>query len=88
MKLKEGTMIYKKEQYILELNNEKCRVNREDAYLIDALHSGVEKSEELKKLIMKEKKVNEAAAGFTIARFILDYQNYLEEDKSFFEITE
>ena len=88
MKLKEGILIHKKEQYILELNNEKCRVNREDAYLIDALHCGVEKSEELKKLIMKEKRVNEAAAGFTLARFILDYQNYLEEDKSFFEITE
>lgn len=88
MKWKNEIEIKQKDRYILQLDDKVCHVKKEDEYLINAINQNVETNEELKTIIMKEKNVNETVAGFILAQFILDYRYYIEEDHSYFEITE
>ncbi len=69
------------------LGDSRCPVSVEDLYLVEAIHHGMKEEDQLKKLIMKNDNANEIVAGLTLAKFILDYQNYLEEDHGYFEIT-
>lgn len=62
-------------------------VLEEDLYLVEAIKKGVHEEEKLKKLIMEHDNANEIIAGLTLAKFILDYQSYLEEDDGYYEIT-
>ncbi|HEX3021646.1 MAG TPA: hypothetical protein VHP81_04550, partial [Lachnospiraceae bacterium] len=58
-----------------------------DLYLVEAIRKGIHEDDQLKKLIMEHDSSNEIVAGFTLAKFILDYQSYLEEDRGYYEIT-
>ena len=88
MKWKKEIIIKQEKGYILMLDEEKCRVKQEDEYLVKVMKRGIEKNEELKTVIMKEKQVSDAVAGFILAQFILDYQEFIENDNSYFEIVE
>ena len=88
MKWKNEINIKQEKGYMLQLNEKTCQVKKEDEYLIKAIKQGMETNEELKTIIMKVKNVNETVAGFILAQFILDYQYYIEEDHSYFEITQ
>lgn len=72
---------------ILSLGKNRCPMVDTDYYLAEAIKKGIHKEEELKKLIMDHDESNEIVAGLTLAKFILDYQSYLEENNGYYEIT-
>lgn len=86
MKWKKETVISKENEYTLRLNEIKHPVKKEDEYLIKAIEQGFNTNDVLKSIIIKEKKVNETIADFILAQFILDYQEFIENDNSHFEI--
>jgi hypothetical protein len=47
---------------------------------------GVEDDEELVSLIMKQEQICWAAAGFTLAAFLVEYADFMAEDDSYYEI--
>lgn len=88
MKWKKNVRIIEKQGIvILCLGKNSCTVSESDIYLVNAMKNGIHEEENLKEMIMKHDNANEAVAGFTLAKFILDYQNYLEKDKGYYEIT-
>jgi hypothetical protein len=88
MKLKKNvTLIKEQEKIILCLNDKRCPVAEADIYLVKAIKRGISKEEKLKELIMEHDSSNETVAGFTLAKFILDYQFYLDNDDDYYEIT-
>ncbi|MDK2808122.1 MAG: hypothetical protein PWP24_856 [Clostridiales bacterium] len=72
---------------ILWLGRNRCQVAQEDRYLAEAIKEGLHEEEKLKALIMEHDNANEIVAGFTLAKFILDYQDYIEKDHGYYEIT-
>jgi len=71
----------------LRLEKNRCSVPEADRYLVEAIWEGIQEEEKLKELIMKHDDCNEIVSGLTLAKFILDYQSYLEEDHGYYEIT-
>jgi hypothetical protein len=61
-------------------------VSESERYLVEAIKAGIHEEEKLKELIMEHDNCNEIVAGFTLAKFILDYQNYIEKDNGYYEI--
>lgn len=80
-------MIEQEEEMVLCLGERWIVVAKEDTYLVEAIQNGTWEEEELKSLIMKHDQCNEIVAGLTLAKFILDYQDYIEKDQGYFEIT-
>lgn len=50
-----------------------------DEYIVDAMESGIEDDEMLIEFIMKTEQVNEIAARFRLAEFLVTYGSYIEE---------
>lgn len=88
MKWKRKVSIVREQDEIrLCLGEHWTNVAREDRYLVEAIQNGIDKEEQLKNLIMKHDQTNDIVSGLTLAKFILDYQDYLEKDHGYFEIT-
>lgn len=86
MKWKNGvTVLRDGSGYMLKLDNDMCMIE-EEAYIIEAVESGTCDDEELKKIIIKHEKSNDVIAGLTLARFILNYQRFVEEDREHYSI--
>lgn len=81
------TIITEQGKIFLCLGENRCPVPEVDRYLVEAIKNGIHEQEKLKELIMGHDKSNEIVAGLTLAKFILDYQNYIEKDKGYYEIT-
>jgi hypothetical protein len=81
------TVITEQGNTSLCLGDSRCPVPEADLYLVEAIRKGIHEDDQLKKLIMEHDSSNEIVAGFTLAKFILDYQSYLEEDRGYYEIT-
>lgn len=81
------TVITEEGNVILCLGDNHCSVPETDLYLVNAVKKGIHEEEKLKELIMEHDNANEIVAGLTLAKFILDYQSYLEEDHGYYEIT-
>lgn len=84
---KNVTVIREQGNIILCLGKKQCSVPETDIYLVKAIKTGVHDEEKLKELIMEHDSSNETVAGLTLAKFILDYQIYLEKDNDYYEIT-
>lgn len=84
---KNVTVIREQENVILCLGKNRCSVPEADIYLVKAIQKGIYEEEKLKGLIMKHDNSNEIVAGLTLAKFILDYQNFVEKDNGYYEIT-
>ena len=88
MKWKKNVTVTKEhENMILCLNKTQCVLKETDVYLAKAIKGGIHQEEKLKALIMEHDNANEVVAGFTLAKFILDYQFYLDKDDDYYEIT-
>lgn len=74
-------------QFLLCHGENSLPVKNEDLYLVKAIKKGIHDENKLKHLVMEHDDTNETVAGFTLAQFILDYQEYIEDDKSHYEIT-
>ncbi|MFA9466318.1 MAG: hypothetical protein ACERKN_18780 [Velocimicrobium sp.] len=74
-------------KFVLCLGENCCLVPEADRYLVEAIREGIHQVEKLKILIMEHDNANEIVAGFTLAKFILDYQDYIEKDQGYYEIT-
>lgn len=81
------TVTREQEEVFLCLGKERCAIPESDIYLVEAVWKGTYEEEKLKELIMKHDNCNEIVSGFTLAKFILDYQNYIEKDHGYYEIT-
>lgn len=81
------SIVIQDEELILSLGENWSVVAKRDWYLVNAVKNGVCEEEELKCLIMEQDQCNDIVAGLTLAKFILDYQNYIEKEKGYFEIT-
>lgn len=81
------SIVIQDEELILSLGENWSVVAKRDWYLVNAVKNGVWEEEELKCLIMEQDQCNDIVAGLTLAKFILDYQNYIEKEKGYFEIT-
>jgi len=84
---KNVTVIEEQEIVILCLGKNQCPVKEADLYIVKAIKKGIYGEEKIKEMIMKHDNSNEIVAGLTLAKFILDYQSYLEKDKGYYEIT-
>ena len=88
MKLKRKvSSITEQNGLVICLGDNRYNVPQEDAYLVEALSDGIYEEEKLKELIMKHDGCDEIVAGLVLAKFILDYHDYLEEDRGYYEIT-
>jgi hypothetical protein len=88
MKWKRKVLIITEQDHtVLCLGKNLCAVPEADCYLVEAVKKGIHEEEKLKELIMQHDNSNEIVAGLTLAKFILDYQSYLEEDHGYYEIT-
>lgn len=79
-------IITEQEKAILCLGESRSPVPETDLYLVEAVRKGIHEEEKLKELIMEHDNTNDIIAGLTLAKFILDYQSYLEEDHGYYEI--
>lgn len=87
MKLKRKvTVIREAGDVFLCLGQNRCSIPESDLYLVEAIRKGIHEEDRLKELIMEHDNSNEIVAGLTLAKFILDYQSYLEEDNGYYEI--
>lgn len=84
---KNVTAIREQGNVILCLGKSQCPVPEADLYLVKAILKGVHEEEKLKQLIMEHDNSNETVAGLTLAKFILDYQDFIEKDNGYYEIT-
>lgn len=88
MRWKATVLIKRKDkQTNLYMGQKQMKVKEEDLYLVHAIEKGICEENTLAELVMEHEHVNEMVAGFTLAHFILAYQDYLEEDKEYYEIT-
>lgn len=88
MKWKEGVKVTKKKKdgYLLRMNQKEKMILPEHNYLLLAIQNGMQDDKELVEHIIKQEKICEAAAGFTLAGFIIEYADYIAEDRSHYEI--
>lgn len=80
-------IITDQEKVFLCLGENRCFVPEADIYLVEAISKGIHEEEKLKELIMEHDNSNEIVAGLSLAKFILDYQSYIEKDNGYYEIT-
>lgn len=79
MKLKENVTIERDNAgYTLVCGGSRKSVPSPQTYILESLQKKEEDNSELQQLIMKTEKINQAAAGFTLADFILEYSDFLE----------
>ena len=74
-------------EIVLCLGETQCVVPEADRYLVEAIENGIHEEETLKQRIMKQENTNEIMAGLTLAKFILDYQQFIEKNYDYYEIT-
>lgn len=88
MKWKEGVKVTKKKKdiYLLRMNHKEKKILPEHNYLLEAIQNGIEDDKELVDYIIEQEEICEAAAGFTLAGFIIEYADFIAEDKSHYEI--
>ena len=88
MKFKKGVIINGNDEtpYMLQLEYKKCKVADSDMYLVEALRKSVVSKEKLLKMIMDKEHIDSTAASFGLGQFIIDYSEYLEDEKKHYKI--
>ena len=86
MKWKKNVTLEKQQPWQLRLGDKVTPVAERDRYLIKAVEKGISNEEELVRLVAKEEGIDETAAAFGLAQFLLDYSDYIADDKSYFMI--
>lgn len=71
----------------LSMGDRSAPVAPEDVYLARAIAQGMGEIEQLKVLIAKAEGINEVAAAFRLAQFILEYGDFIAPDTEHYLIT-
>ena len=79
MKWKKNVTLEKQQPWQLRLGDKVTPVAERDRYLIKAVEKGISNEEELVRLVAKEEGIDETAAAFGLAQFLLDYSDYIAE---------
>lgn len=87
MKWKKNVTLEKLQPWKIRLGDKVTPIAERDKYLIKAVEKGISNEEELVRLVANEEGIDETAAAFGLAQFLLDYSDYIAEDKSHFMIT-
>lgn len=80
MKWKQDVSVNRKGTYTFSSDKQVKEAAEEDYYLIDAIEKGMTDDKELAQLVVEKEELNEAAAGFRLAQFILDYGEFISND--------
>ena len=80
MKWKKNVTIEKNKTWNLNLGEEIKAIAEKDIYLVKAVEDGICDDEELIKLVAVEEEIDETAAAFGLAQFLLDYSDFIAED--------
>lgn len=87
MKWKKDVILEKQQPWQLRLGDKVTPIAERDIYLIKAVEKGICNDEDLVRLVAKEEGIDETAAAFGLAQFLIDYGDFIAEDKSHFMIT-
>lgn len=87
MRWKPEVVLKKQDTYLLQLGTKQQPVLPKDTYLVEAMKGGITEDEKLIQCIMQHEQIDETAAAFGLAQFILDYGNFIAEDESHYLIT-
>lgn len=71
----------------LHLADKVTQIDERDTYLVKAVQKGINDDEELVKLIAKKEGIDETAAAFGLAQFVLDYNYFIAPDNSHYIIS-
>ena len=72
--------------YILMSDKKKKTVLKEHEYILHALRDQYLTKEQMLLHIMETEDLDETAAGFVLAEFIIEYADFLEKDHTHYEI--
>ncbi|MEG1360875.1 MAG: hypothetical protein RSE23_14545 [Clostridia bacterium] len=87
MKWKKDVILEKQQPWQLRLGDKVTPVAQRDIYLIKAMEKGISNDEDLVRLVANEEGIDETAAAFGLAQFLLDYSDFIAEDQSHVMIT-
>ncbi|MEG2266252.1 MAG: hypothetical protein RSC68_18205 [Acinetobacter sp.] len=87
MKWKKDVILEKQQPWQLRLGDKITPIAERDMYLIKAVEKGISNDEDLVRLVAEEEGIDETAAAFGLAQFLLDYSDFIAEDRSHVMIT-
>lgn len=87
MNWKPGVVVSKEPNYALQLGGTTQLVPEKDVYLINAMERGITEDTQLVALIMEAESIDETAAAFGLAQFLLDYGDFIAPDTEHYLIT-
>lgn len=87
MRWKPEVIIQREKGYYLQLGNLAQPVPEKDAYLVEATQQGITEDAQLVALIMQTERIDETAAAFGLAQFLLDYSDFIAPDTGHYIIT-
>lgn len=87
MKWKPGVVVIKEPDYALQLGEIIQAVPEKEVYLVEAIEQGVTEDESLVRLIMETEQIDEIAAAFGLAQFLIDFGQYIAPDTAHYLIT-
>lgn len=87
MKWKKDVTLDKQEPWRLRFGDKVLPIAEGDVYLVKAVEKGICNDEDLIRLIAKEEGIDETAAAFGLAQFLLDYSDFIAEDTGHYVIT-
>ncbi|MDD3221602.1 MAG: hypothetical protein EOM34_05985 [Clostridia bacterium] len=79
MKWKKNVKVVREKGLELKSSEGVQAIISSDEYIVNAMESGIEEDEKLIEFIMETEQVNEIAARFRLAEFLITYGNYIEE---------
>ncbi|MDD2972144.1 MAG: hypothetical protein PHE02_08455 [Lachnospiraceae bacterium] len=87
MKWKKDVILDKQKSWRLHLDDKVLPIAEGDVYLVKAVEEGICNDEDLVRLIAREEGIDETAAAFGLAQFLLDYSDFIAEDTAHYMIT-
>lgn len=82
MKWKPKVKLTRKDGLQLHLDDRVMDIEEKLHYLAKAVDSGTQDDDTLIRLIAQTEHINETAAAFGLAQFMIDYGDFIEQDKS------
>lgn len=88
MNWKPGVVVSKEPDYALQLGGTTQPVPEKDVYLVNAIEQGIAEDPQLVRLIMEAESIDETAAAFGLAQFLIDFSNFIAPDTGHYLITD
>lgn len=86
MRWKDGVITEKKCNYRIRLGDNDMCIPDTRTYIAQLMENGKMDAEELEKIIMEHDQCDEISASLSLAQFIVDYGEFIEEEDSYYRI--